>query len=186
MAPTVRMHADWTPVSTSQRAPGSWVPLVVTPATVPAITLASTVKKSKAQFYTFVWPFCIRMHVICTCSLALFLVSFWNIRDGFQVCQCSVVIVLLCLISQQINESKLITCVPVGLTCRAPEVGGVIRPAAPVTVRRTRASILIVTRPAESVAARWVSRPAAHQTGECVGEWRMWTITTQQRLPTCL
>lgn len=46
MAPTAQMPARWSPVSTSQRAPGSLAPNVVTPATVPGTTLAPTARKS--------------------------------------------------------------------------------------------------------------------------------------------
>lgn len=53
MAPTALTCARWTPVNTSQRAPGSRAPLGVTPVTVPTTTLAITARKSIA-FHIYV------------------------------------------------------------------------------------------------------------------------------------
>lgn len=70
--------------------------------------------------------------------------------------------------------TKQMMCIPSGLTCHVREVGGVIRPVVPVTVRQIRALTLTATRPAESVAVRWVCWSAAlsHHCVTIKGMWR--------------
>lgn len=54
------------------------------------------------------------------------------------------------------SAGKLNTCFSAGQICRAPEGGGVTKPAAPAAVRQIKVLTLTATRPVESVAVRWV------------------------------
>lgn len=66
----------------------------------------------------------------------------------------------VCFLNLQVKLTKPIMCIPAGLTCHVREVGGVTKPAAPVTVRQTRDLTRTATKPVESVAVRWVYWPA--------------------------
>lgn len=167
MAPTALTCARWTPVSTSRRAPGSRAPLGVTPVTVPTTTLAITARKSIA-FHIYVkhrrvgfnsakssWPGL--NPTLCCVSLPAFLfpldyTDFPN--DNNNKKNTAVFFLLHCR-----QDNWPVMSVSTGPTCRVPEAGGVTRPAAHATVRQTRVLILIATRRAESVAARWASIP---------------------------
>lgn len=163
MAPTALTCARWTPVNTSRRAPGSRAPLAVTPVTVPTTTSAITARKSTA-FHIYIKHRRVGFNsakssglglnpTLCCLSLPAFLfplrcTDFPNDNNNKKH-----------FLLHYRQDNWPVMSVPTGPTCRVPEAGGVTRPAAPATVRQTRVLILIATRQAESVAARWASIP---------------------------